>query len=351
VRLILTVFFLFSFVSQAVADITGVSGTIANGETITIIGSNFGLNGPTVQIFDDFELGTNGSQLLLGTNSAQVGEWDGVNWTPTGSSFSTDYVVSGNLSAKWTNTVYSTGIYTNFPGNGTDKVFLSYWIYIPNGYTIPINWKPLWLQGDGTGDDDVVYSTLLGTGAGLTNGNETSWNAAGNISFSIGLWKRVWAYIEGTTTPTGTVKQWALSPSVVQQPTVTDAYIFAADSTPDTNYNFEVAVINGYFGSGDSGTPCYWDDVYVAYGDYAQARIEIGNNAKYADCTDLTVVTPTSWSDTSVTGVVRQGRFLAGTSAYLFVVDADGVMNTTGYPVTIGVTGSTTTSKISGAMH
>ena len=337
IRLLLITCLIFPALAVADPNLNGVSGTVSDGQYITINGTDFGSNGPTVQIFDDFELGANGNTLLLDAGSAQVGTWDGID-TPAYSNYSNSYSVSGSLSGHWTNQHYSTGINTQFPGNGTDKVFLSYWAYIPSGYSIPANWKIVWLQGSNTGDDDVVYATLIGNGTGLTNGNETGWSATANIGFSIGSWKRVWAYIEGTTTATGTVKQWSLNPSVTQQTTVTDAYIFAADSTPNTNYNFEQVVVNGYFGSGDSGTPCYFDDIYIAYGDYAQARVEIGNDSDYSNCTNLAVITPTSWSDTAISGVVRQGSFADGSTAYVYVFDSNGDYNSTGYEVTLNGT-------------
>jgi len=54
--------------------ITGVSGTITNGSEITITGSDFGANGPTVHIFDDFESGTVGNNIRLGSGSATGGD-------------------------------------------------------------------------------------------------------------------------------------------------------------------------------------------------------------------------------------------------------------------------------------
>lgn len=43
----------------AAPAITGVGGTVSNGQTITISGTGFGSSGPTIAIFDDFEKGTN----------------------------------------------------------------------------------------------------------------------------------------------------------------------------------------------------------------------------------------------------------------------------------------------------
>ena len=80
----------------------------------------------------------------------------------------------------------------------------------------------------------------------------------------------------------------------------------------------------------------YYDDVYVATGDGARARVEMGNASTYSASTNLALITPTAWGDTSITATVRQGQFDAEDSAYLYVVHADGTVNATGYPVTIG---------------
>jgi hypothetical protein len=86
----------------------------------------------------------------------------------------------------------------------------------------------------------------------------------------------------------------------------------------------------------DTNSIMYYDDIYVATGTGAMARVEIGNNATYSRCTNLTILTPTLWSDTAITATVRQGSFANGSSAFLFVFDSNGGVNTTGYPITIG---------------
>ncbi|MBF0384973.1 MAG: hypothetical protein HQL27_03785, partial [Candidatus Omnitrophica bacterium] len=61
--------------AQAEPAITGVSGTLEQGSAITISGSGFGVAGPNIIVFDDFEKGTLGQPIMTGAGSAQVGEW------------------------------------------------------------------------------------------------------------------------------------------------------------------------------------------------------------------------------------------------------------------------------------
>ena len=67
------------------------------------------------------------------------------------------------------------------------------------------------------------------------------------------------------------------------------------------------------------------------------ARVEIGDNATYASCTHREVQLPTEWADGSVTTTVKQGSFANSATAYVFVVDSNGVAST-GYPITFGAT-------------
>jgi hypothetical protein len=50
----------------------------------------------------------------------------------------------------------------------------------------------------------------------------------------------------------------------------------------------------------------------------------------------MALTTPTVWSDTHIVTTVRAGSFITGQTAYLFVFDANGSVNSQGYPVTIG---------------
>jgi len=77
----------------------------------------------------------------------------------------------------------------------------------------------------------------------------------------------------------------------------------------------------------------YIDDPYIQVG--TQARIEIGDNVTWVNCTHREIQIPTAWSSSSITATVNQGSFKNGDSAYLFVVDGDGNASN-GHPITIG---------------
>jgi hypothetical protein len=96
-------------------------------------------------------------------------------------------------------------------------------------------------------------------------------------------------------------------------------------------------VYGHWIGNGLTKLNAWLDDIYIQSG--TQARVEIGNASNWQTCTHREIQTPVSWSDTSITITLNQGSFAVGETAYLFVVDADGNVNTQGYPVTFTLSG------------
>ena len=84
--------------------------------------------------------------------------------------------------------------------------------------------------------------------------------------------------------------------------------------------------------SGANGATFYFDDIYI---DTTWSRVEIGDSSVYGSCSHREMLIPSSWSDSSITVAVNQGSFSDDSKVYLFVVDADGKVNETGYPIII----------------
>ena len=93
--------------------------------------------------------------------------------------------------------------------------------------------------------------------------------------------------------------------------------------------------------SADGNGDLYFDDAYI---DSTWARVEIGNNAIYDQCTIREIQPPTGWSTSSITITCNPGA-LTGT-AYVFVTDINGNRNETGFKVNIGEVADQPTSKI-----
>jgi len=101
--------------------------------------------------------------------------------------------------------------------------------------------------------------------------------------------------------------------------------------------------IGGMIDSAAEGWPANgsykFDDVYI---DYTWARVELGNAATWAACTRKEIQPPRQWSGTQITAQLNAGAFAPGQTAYVYVVDANGAVNTNGVPIVIGGTVTTT---------
>jgi len=85
----------------------------------------------------------------------------------------------------------------------------------------------------------------------------------------------------------------------------------------------------------------YFAGIYL---DTSFARILIGNAATLTGSTTFRELQiPSAWADTSITATINQGGFSNGATAYLYVFDSTGTANATGYPITFGSGSSDTT--------
>jgi len=318
-------------------QITSISGNIIDNNQIIINGIDFG-SGPTVEIFDDFEKGINGDNISTGTGSAKYGEWNVIGEGIE--KYSDSYSVSGDLSFM---ADYST-TWRNFISKNLQnsrEIFFSWWQFVPTDSNWPgenttdgMNWKIMWVLGPDTTHNDIYSPVILETSA-LFGSNDQSPGYHKYIDrnhFKKGEWLRQSVYFKGSTTSTsndGKVYYWYTNETGHNNE--------LADNTANNlkeSGGWSILHVNGY-GRQTPNCRTYMDDVYIASGDNARARVEIGNSSNYNDCTNLVILTPTSWSDTSITATINQGSFQPGEQAYLYVIDSNGNISN-GYPITIG---------------
>jgi hypothetical protein len=94
--------------------------------------------------------------------------------------------------------------------------------------------------------------------------------------------------------------------------------------------------IGGYQRALTANSWRYFADVYL---DYTPARVVLANNPVLSAATITETQIPIAWSASSISVSVNLGKFTAGQTAYVFVVDPTGTPSTTGAPVV--VTGGT----------
>ncbi len=338
----------------AAPSVSSVSGTLAEGEAITITGSSFGANGPNIVLFDNFEGGTDGNTISTGAGSATVGKWDrvggGDNSNPP--TYSNLYSVSGSMAFK--------GDATKKTGGGTDStsaafvdsldspdVYLSYWIYWPTTSSFPCynggtcNIKYAWVYDTVTLNDRTIFSSAP-SGNNTSNSHYFFCNGCAtgehyfspSLSMQKGKWYRFSAWIHGASDSSGHETAWVMSPFNQANIAISKRVDYSG-AILEPGGSFKHLSLNGYerwCNDCDESAPRF-DDVYMAIGQNARARVEIGNASTYNACTNLTVATVTSWSDTAVVATVRQGSFSNLNSVYLYVFDANGNVNSVGYPL------------------
>lgn len=352
--------------SYAAPAVSNVSGTISDGESITVSGSGFGIVGPDIEIFDDFEKGTNGNAISTVSGSAQVNQWAEAE-TEDAPKYSNAYAHSGLLSnvQAWDESLNEETTFqvrANFQGSVTEgeEAYFSYWIFIPAGGHVPSgpsnpNWKLWTIYGRPFASNysspytqTVLYEELptnyfLCPDAWYDDSGRDGMTAdsiygiydEGYCPFGMnkGEWHRMEAYLKAGSSSNGALGTWEMNSSLARRQI---GYQTGLTTIHPGDY-WDTIGFPAYSRGADYSNPVtktYYDDIYVATGAGARARVEIGNAPTYSECTNLATITPTSWSDTSISATVRQGSFSNG-SAYLFVVDADGAVSE-GKQITIG---------------
>lgn len=339
----------FSAAAPAITSITYDPGFV-DGATATITGTDFGNNGPTVTLFDDFESGTSGSQITVGTASlATYGSYWGVD--PTGTpEWSNEQKRSGLLSYKADAETDSAPFLRAFlaePGSNNTTFYLQYNWLVPNDDFFPgeeaagaLNWKIAWAFNS-NGGGDVVFNSWIGDPPSfnqIINGNDTPvnlFNGGGPYqqnnavaNHAQGAWNtnRFYVVRGGTDTLGGQIQYnsvTATSGTYVYRSTEN----MANQYTADVGWNF--INFNGFMRTGASPSRVYMDDLYVATGTAARARVEMADFGTYdvegpAGMTKVQPLVPTSWSDTEITAIVRLGPFTGGDVVYFYVTDAAG---------------------------
>jgi hypothetical protein len=341
----------------AAPAINNIGGKFTDGNSITISGSGFGVNGPTTVIFDNFDKGANGSVIKTGPGSATVGKWDDIgggddNNPPV---YSNSYRVSGSLALR--------GDYRVKTSSGTDsssnanvqnlkftEAFLSYWFFLPTTSEFPgssdDNWKLGWFVYTPGGDEDLLVFEMLGASGEKDMGCNNcyvyrDWPNRSNhvvlrpdFTFRKGTWYRVHMYIKGTYDYTGKRQLWTLSPDASMA--VTQRVNWTGRQWNENGNYWNKFIINPWarLCNGCSESYGVFDDVYLAIGSYARARVEIGNASSYSSCNNLSICTVDSWSNTSIQVTLRQGSFGPG-DAYFYITDANGITSN-GYQIAIG---------------
>jgi len=340
--------------------ISGVTGTIVNGQSAAIAGANFGSKAtPAPLQWDNFEENTLGSRIELtsgtsgyavvdpdaphsATNPYSVGAW--------GPRCVTENAISGSkaMFMNWWGAMsdpeYVQDSSVRFDSNLIgSEIYIEFWYRYDGMGSLSRNNKIIHVYGNGSGELPQVALTMAC--------NQAQWDSyeGGGNGSPYGM-KYLSQYLQTTLQGSMHKLQFYMKRNPVDDEP-TGLWYFWIDGqlvSWSTNYLYRSAATTGlwhqirigYWNGKAAEGSCVaqpaargWiDDIYI---DNTRSRVEIGNNADYTLCTHREIQIPSAWSanGTSITVTLNTGSFANGT-AYLFVVDSDGNVSA-GYPITI----------------
>ena len=348
-KIIIILVFSFPSVALAAPAIMSITGVISDGMQVTVTGGGFGDNGPNVILFDNFSKGTSGGKLPV---AATIGVWEKMAST----AFPDPLLSNGQGARCFDNTGWLNANLLKF-NQMYSEVFVSSIGYVPSGYFFPSTTsektlpsrsalKHHWLYYSSTGyktdnDPDLVgtclnsptstYNLFANDYARATLDRDMDWQWV----FSEPVRWTLWVKGNGNKISGSDGLYQAVSSAGQRYKRYTDQ--FAWFRNDDSVYGFDRLTVPGYlYGAGDPKANYVVDDVYVAVGPNAAARVELGNSAIYTNCTKLAISTPDVWSDTKIKVTIREGGFKSGDQVYLFVVRGNGEYSSGYGPFSMG---------------
>jgi hypothetical protein len=321
---------LFSSQAYSAPVVTSASGTFTNNGSVTLTGSGFGTKSTAAPlVWDNFEAGATGTKIL--TANATIGKWD------TGSGYdvgvySTEQAHAGSKSAKLST---AGGAYNlSLAKNGSFPTLYMDWRVRVHYNSIPTrNWKPWRLYG--AGDTMQANAVIMCNSSGLSVEPPTPtsfwWDS---MPFGQDTWQHYQVVLRessGAGKADGVVKQYI------------DGVLKSDHTgvvTRSTSGHWEQIRIGHYWASdgvtecpANAGANIFVDSVYI---DTSWNRVELGNSSTYAASTHREIQVPQTWADGSVKVTLNTGNFQSGSTVYIFVLDSNGNVNASGYPIVLG---------------
>lgn len=315
--------------SEAAPSISSTSGTITHGSSITITGSSFGSKGGSDAnkplLWADFESSINPTSLGVITS------WDETENLSRQTSAPQYGISAGNVIGTWDSGTgkrsFSFGVLRTM-----STLYLSGKRRFTESGTSNQKFFRIWAD---TGSDTLnitvnggmVYDEFCTTQSGRFQGVTLPANAWEMHEF---LWQQSTSNDVGKTSGNGYIE-------FIQngnQAQLIDT--LCTDIAANYGQGNKLRVFDNFTDSAalqPDGTNVYMDDFYL---DDTWARVIIGNASTLAASTTREVQIPSAWSSTSITATVNRGSFGPSASAYLYVVDSNNVVNTTGYAITFG---------------
>lgn len=337
-----------AFSAPSVSSVTSVT----DGASATISGSSFGAEvTATPLVFDDFDSNDSGRQntdTIYSKNCSGYGAWDDYyddsipTYTNTnqrtGSTLSSLHHLicnDGNNNHALIKTTFATDNQTGF--------LLSFWLFVEWDSMEGIGNIKAFRINDGDGEDNPYTSLQVSQKNGnpmtyweMFNfiGTDTAtWPAEGDSTLNYNIVESTWNHYiiifkAGTNgNADGTAIVW------VNGQNLEDTDTMETFETADQYDRFTACYYCANYTAGN--VYMQFDDVYI---DTTPESVWIGNNSTWSTCTAREVQIQTARSDTEITITVNQGALTD--TAWVYVMDANGNVNSSGYQVIFGATGT-----------
>jgi hypothetical protein len=349
--LIMLIIIFGSFSAWAAPSVTGISGTVSNGQSVTISGSSFGSKSPAAPyLWDTVDNISAYSGVSTGT-AVPVGS--GYPWSANNS---TSYPVMINKTSQLRGVRTAnyqagsggsnpncSGMTLGYPtatNPGGNYLYVTWWLY--RGYSDsdvastsnkhlraidatswPGNYEMSLTTNVGCYLYDADTSTYL---SGTTNGG------SGNIHSWPGwpvpsTWGRE-ELLVNSSSPAFTVG----TPGTYLPGTGDGNYDTLSSSGGMTSPLIYVDGIGWDIDTSINGAT-YFGEIYI---DNTWARVEACDASTWTARSHCEIQIPSAWSASSITATVNQGSFATGTTVYLYVLDSTNTPNASGLAITIG---------------
>ena len=330
---------------------------------MVINGSNFGIvtadrtgTGRLNDLWEHFNNGVLTNDPIC--SSANTSAW----------SLATDNArVVGNAYAKRINpnpggspTSNDAGLNCGYTADVNGTLFVSYWTKVPATVTSGKNmrirfnqasfedfWTSTGSYSGSTADFNLraASDTLIGS-----TGSQNFTKYTSGAQFTADQWTRVDMLFTGTDVSANLADAVSAASTTNSQ----QAWLIGKNgNNPVWSYRWALPVLNNVLvniGAGKDNRHALnivdlpasdyygYDDVYVSF---TQARVELCDSATWSTRTHCELQIPVTWTDTGSSIYLNQGSFASGSTAYLYVVDKNGVPSA-GYPITFATQADTT---------
>jgi hypothetical protein len=342
-----SVLYLTALPAEAQPTVTGVQGTVGNDRIITISGASFGTKSEAAPlVWEDFSDGELHPSLTP-HGVFTVDNADNLRHPFGVRNARADFKL---LDSNWESH------YFQYNGGTAPKWFVQYWIKLATNW----HWGTTRNGGSDDGLANVKFFRMFPKGSRtyanvgysthgfadgdvlrfVENGDQTYLGINGQDFFTPGAWHSVqieYGENGGAGQTNGRMRLWI--DGVLKDATTMLDTNPVGDGEPIDKRPYVIGFYDSWGPSDDQSADnmyAYYSDLYV---DSSWSRVELGNAPTYAASTHREMLIPTAWSGSSISARVTQGTFRPGDKAYIYVTDASGQVNATGFKVNISAAG------------